>query len=214
MKLLLIALFNVFIVAFIIFVLKKIRKSIPDKYENLFLIDETPLFIIDKQSPTYFINCYMSILFWLDFILWINKDYNDTGAFIGTILFSLLFLFAVYIFLNSFFIKLIITNKRVLYRNLFNIKYKKVFIKDILKVNCFYSYQYGAELIITIKENLKTMNFLVIKEATEAQKILNKLIMLPEELKNLAPEKEKSITPWELAMLIILTLIFIIIKIN
>lgn len=160
----------------IVFLLNKIKNLISDKNDKILSTNERIIFIIDKQNPTYWINSFgLPLVFWCVVSSWSLQSF-DFKDIILSIFFGLIMLIYTYMFINSFFIKLIVTNQRLLYRSLLNLNYKIISINDIQRVTTCNDYKFGELLIIETKEKSSKISLRVLKNAKEVQTTLEATI--------------------------------------
>lgn len=195
----------------IVFFMSKVRDFIPDSIENIISSDEHIMLIIDKQIPSIFSILFFPFISFITFISWNNFKIEDIviSLFIGA-----MWLILLYYFVNSFFIKFIITNKKILYRNLLKLNYQVISIAGIKSVSICNEPKYGDLVYIELKETSKKMRFRTIKKAKEVQGIIEKLIYNQEDLEKVQEEriKKEKTTPLQWVMAIALVILFIILK--
>lgn len=174
---------------------------------------EKILLTIDKQIPTYFLIIMMPfITIFTVFWLYVFKLYDVT-----TLIFILLWLIEAYCFINSFFVKCIITDQNIFYRNVLNLSYRIIPICNIKSVSAVVDHKYGECLDILQTESFKKISLRVIKRSHEARDILERLIMSPEELtilkqKRISQKEKEKITPLQWAFIMILLILVSIIR--
>lgn len=205
------------LIYFIIFILCKIRNFIPDKMNECINPDENIMLIVDKQIPTIYISALkFPFITFFTLIAWMCVT-GSNGSFLLTALFTAIWLYIAYFFINPFFIKLIITDKRILYRDLFNLNYNVISITNIESISANMDVRVGDLLDIKIKEQEKKISLSVVKKAKEAQAIIEKIILTPDEAEKVREEraekaKKEKVTPLQLVIITAVVIIYAFIR--
>lgn len=175
-----------------------IKRNYIKDTESLLLNDEKVLLISEKIIPIFYI-MLVSYLIWFNFV---GLTGLPTGKYDRSISCNLFFvgllLWSIYGFVNSLITKLIITNKRVLYRDLLHLRYKKLLLTEIRDIKILPKRK--GEKIKLILNN--STSFVIrptfIDKIEEAQIILEELILNPEKLKAQKEKKESMYKKWAL----------------